>query len=98
MALIHVMGGSVGSPKHVKVMAGAVEGEFVGKRAEELRGLLQVKYPIEHGIVTDWEDMTSIWKTAYQELHVSSDDVSCVVPLFGGLWGLILLVASCFVD
>lgn len=57
-------------------MAGAVEGDFVGKRAEELRGLLQVKYPMEHGIVEDWDDMTSIWKTAYQELHVSSDDVS----------------------
>lgn len=66
---------SVGSPKHTKVMAGAVEGEFIGKRAEELRGLLHVKYPIEHGIVNDWEDMTSIWKTTYQELHVSSDDV-----------------------
>jgi len=57
-------------------MAGAIEGEFVGKRAEELRGLLKVRYPIEHGIVTNWDDMTNIWKTAYQELHISSEDVS----------------------
>jgi len=55
-------------------MAGAVEGEFIGKRAEVLRGLLHVKYPVEHGVVTDWEDMSRIWKTAYQDLHVSSDD------------------------
>lgn len=65
----------VGTPKHRKVMAGAVEGDrFVGKRAQELRGLLKIKYPIEHGVVTDWNDMLTIWKHAYQELHIPSED------------------------
>jgi centractin len=33
---------SVGRPKHLQVMAGAVEGgEFVGQKAEQLRGLLK---------------------------------------------------------
>lgn len=33
-----------GRPKHTKVMAGAVEGDtFVGKKAQELRGLLRIK-------------------------------------------------------
>jgi centractin len=33
----------VGRPKHVKAMAGAVEGDhFVGDRAEALKGLLRV--------------------------------------------------------
>ncbi|KAI8427158.1 hypothetical protein MSG28_014774 [Choristoneura fumiferana] len=41
----------IGRPKHVRVMAGALEGElFVGPRAEEHRGLLSIKYPMEHGI------------------------------------------------
>lgn len=46
---------SVGRTKHVRVMAGAVEGDtFVGNRAQELRGLLKIRYPMEHGIVTHW--------------------------------------------
>ncbi|CAO3695166.1 unnamed protein product [Rhizopus stolonifer] len=51
----------VGRPKHVRIMAGAVEGDnFIGKKAQDLRGLLKIRYPIEHGIVTDWEDMEPI--------------------------------------
>ncbi|KAK9717189.1 centractin- actin- protein of the dynactin complex [Basidiobolus ranarum] len=58
----------VGRPKHVRMMAGAVEGDvFIGKRAEELRGLLKIKYPMEHGIVTDWDDMERIWQHIYSE-------------------------------
>jgi centractin len=46
---------SVGRTKHVRVMAGAVEGDiFMGRKAQELRGLLRIKYPMEHGVVTDW--------------------------------------------
>ena len=51
-------GVSVGRPKHVRVMAGAAEGDvFVGDAAKELRGLLKLNYPTKHGITTDWEDM-----------------------------------------
>lgn len=33
-----------GRPKHTRVMAGAVEGDtFVGRKAQELRGLLRIK-------------------------------------------------------
>lgn len=56
----------VGRPKHVRVMAGALEGEeFVGPKAEEHRGLLSIKYPMEHGVVTDWNDMEKIWQYIY---------------------------------
>ncbi|KAF5390352.1 hypothetical protein D9757_002901 [Collybiopsis confluens] len=58
----------VGRPKHVRVMAGALEGDvFIGKRAQEFRGLLKIKYPMEHGIVTDWDDMERIWNWVYAE-------------------------------
>jgi len=58
----------VGRPKHVRVMAGALEGDvFIGRRAQEFRGLLKIKYPIEHGIVTDWDDMERIWSWVYAE-------------------------------
>lgn len=66
----------VGRPKHVRIMAGAVEGDvFIGKKAQELRGLLKIKYPVEHGIVTDWDDMEHIWKYIYEEeLKTASEE------------------------
>lgn len=58
----------VGRPKHLRVLAGALEGDvFIGQKAQELRGLLKIRYPLEHGIVTDWDDMERIWKHVYQE-------------------------------
>ncbi|KAM0793509.1 Actin-2 [Microbotryomycetes sp. NB124-2] len=66
----------VGRPKHTKVMAGAVEGDtFVGKKAQELRGLLRINYPMSHGIVTDWDDMERIWSHVYtEELRTLSEE------------------------
>ncbi|KIM24045.1 hypothetical protein M408DRAFT_76487 [Serendipita vermifera MAFF 305830] len=58
----------VGRPKHVRVMAGGLEGDtFIGRKAQEFRGLLKIKYPMEHGIVTDWDDMERIWNWVYAE-------------------------------
>src|SRR4051812_32667155 len=60
----------VGRPKHVKVMAtGAAEGElFVGDRAREMRGILKLSYPTQHGVIQDWEDMHQLWSHMYHEL------------------------------
>ncbi|MGH0136620.1 UNVERIFIED_CONTAM: hypothetical protein FKN15_070027 [Acipenser sinensis] len=58
----------VGRPKHVRVMAGALEGDlFIGPKAEEHRGLLTIRYPMEHGIVKDWNDMERIWQYVYSK-------------------------------
>lgn len=67
----------VGRPKHLRVLAGALEGDvFIGQRAQELRGLLKIKYPLEHGIVTDWDDMERIWEWVYGEgLKTLSEEV-----------------------
>nr|KAJ3416409.1 Actin-2 [Polyrhizophydium stewartii] len=49
-------------------MAGAVEGDsFIGNKAQDLRGLLRIRYPMEHGVVTNWEDMERIWQYLYSE-------------------------------
>lgn len=68
---------SVGRPKHIRVMAGALEGDvFIGRKAQEFRGLLKIKYPMEHGIVTDWDDMERIWSWVYaEELQTLSEEV-----------------------
>ncbi len=75
----------VGRPKHLRVLAGALEGDvFIGKRAEELRGLLKIRYPLEHGIVTDWDDMERIWQFVYQEeLKTLSEEVGETQHLLG---------------
>jgi centractin len=68
----------VGRPKHLRVLAGALEGDvFIGQRAQDLRGLLKIRYPLEHGIVTDWDDMERIWEWVYGEgLKTLSEEVS----------------------
>lgn len=66
----------VGRTKHSRVLAGALDGDvFVGQRAEGLRGLLKYNYPLEHGIVTDWNDMELIWQHVYDELKTLSEEV-----------------------
>jgi len=67
----------VGWPKYAGARIHGADDKtfFVGVEAQAKRGVLTIKYPIEHGTVTNWDDMEKIWKyTFYDELRVDPQE------------------------
>ena len=66
----------IGRPKNQGILVGIDQkSEYIGDEAQQKRGILKITYPIEHGVVTNWDDMEKIWhQTIFNELRVSPEE------------------------
>ncbi|KAJ5073818.1 actin [Anaeramoeba ignava] len=66
----------VGRPRHYGIMVGMNSKDgYVGDEASCKKGILIKKYPIENGIITNWNDIECIWHhTFYNELRVAPEE------------------------
>jgi len=56
---------------------------FIGKEAERRKNRLTLKYPVEHGIISDWDTMEQIWDHIFQhELKLKPEDCSVLLTEF----------------
>ena len=53
---------------------------YVGEEALSKRGILSLKYPIDRGIITSWDDMEKLWyHTFYNELRIQPEEHSVLI-------------------
>lgn len=71
----------IGKPKSAGVLIGVGSKElYIGEDAQQKRGVLKLSYPIESGIIKDWEEMEQIWyHTIYNELRVDPAEYSALL-------------------
>merc|ERR1719326_2002103 len=70
----------VGRPLYKVIMGTQAKEYYTGDEAIAIRGVLRLNYPIEHGIITSWDDMEKIWHhTFFSELRVSPEEHSVLL-------------------
>lgn len=54
---------------------------MVGDEASELRSMLEVNYPMENGIVRNWDDMRHLWDYTFGPEKLNIDSRNCKILL-----------------
>jgi len=65
----------VGRPRHKKVLPSDVDSNFFVAPPEKVRGLMNITYPMENGMISDPEDMKCVWNHIYNSLKVQKKEV-----------------------
>lgn len=69
---------AVGRPKYGHIMPDVKDYSrewYIGAEAMELKGLMKIHFPIEHGIIDDWSLMERIWHyTFYNDLRIDPSE------------------------
>lgn len=54
---------------------------MVGDEASELRSMLEVNYPMENGIVRNWDDMKHLWDYTFGPEKLNINSRNCKILL-----------------
>lgn len=54
---------------------------MIGDEASQLRHLLELNYPMENGIVRNWDDMQHIWDYTFGSNKLNIDPNECKILL-----------------
>ena len=54
---------------------------MVGDEASKLRSMLEVNYPMENGMVRNWDDMCHVWDYTFGEEKLNIDPSNCKILL-----------------
>lgn len=63
-----------------KVEGIEIKDVMVGDEASKLRQMLEIRYPLEHGIIRDWDDMNHVWDYTFSQ-KLGVDPKQCKVLL-----------------
>lgn len=66
----------IGHPRNKQAMVGIGQKDmYFGDEAQARRGVLRLDYPVDHGIVRDWEAMERLWYHTFgNELRVNVEE------------------------
>eukprot|EP00036_Acanthoecidae_sp_10tr_P009124 CAMPEP_0182916954 /NCGR_PEP_ID=MMETSP0105_2-20130417/1233_1 /TAXON_ID=81532 ORGANISM="Acanthoeca-like sp., Strain 10tr" /NCGR_SAMPLE_ID=MMETSP0105_2 /ASSEMBLY_ACC=CAM_ASM_000205 /LENGTH=391 /DNA_ID=CAMNT_0025053927 /DNA_START=31 /DNA_END=1206 /DNA_ORIENTATION=- len=73
----HIFPSLVGRPilrSQAKIGGITLKDVHVGDEASELRAMLEVNYPMDNGIVRNWDDMRIVWAHTWEKLGVDPKD------------------------
>lgn len=71
----------IGDPRHATILPETLQTDsFIGDKALKYRDILNLRYPMEHGIVTNWDDMEKVWHYLFHhKLRLSTANHPIVV-------------------
>lgn len=80
----HIFPSMVGRPmlrSSAKVGDIEIKDLMVGDEASQLRSMLECSYPMDNGIVRNWDDMMHVWDYTFGETKLNVDPKGCKVLL-----------------